>query len=96
MNPHDLHNYTIDTTFYGLRIKMDKWFIILTLFLGTNEKEIENKRLEFLNMPFPHRHKLPLFLRYVELCPGQVNILDQINMLFKCSEDEFPLQPQEY
>jgi len=23
---------------------MDKWFIILTLFLGTNEKEIENKR----------------------------------------------------
>ena len=73
---------------------MDKWFIILTLFLGTNEKEIENKRSEFLNMPSYLYGSL--FLRYVELCPGQVNILDQINMLFKCSEEEFPLQPQEY
>ena len=73
---------------------MDKWFIILTLFLGTNEKEIENKRSEFLNMP--SYLYCSLFLRYVELCPGQVNILDQINMLFKCLEEEFPLQPQEY
>ena len=75
---------------------MVKWLILLTLFLRSNEKDIENKRLEFLNMPFPHIKKLILFLRYVELCPGQVNLPDQINMLFKCSEEEFPVQPKEY
>ena len=73
---------------------MVKWFILLTLFLGTNEKEIENKRLEFLNMPFPHRHKLPLFLRYVELCPGQVNLPNQTIYYLSVQRKSSPCNPK--
>ena len=59
---------------------MFKIFLLLALFLETNEKEIlENKRSEFLSVLF-HRYFIPAFLRYVELCPGQVTFLNQTNM----------------
>ena len=64
-------------------INMFKIFLFLALFLETNEKEIvENKRSEFLNVLF-HHFFIPVFLRYVELCPGQVTFLNQTNMLSK-------------
>ena len=71
---------------------MFKIFLFCAVFLETNEKEIvENKRSEFLNVLVNHFFT-PVFLRYVELCPGQVTFHNQTNMLSKYSEEEFTLQ----